>query len=774
MFQVFLIISLAFGLGFLSCFQFHWQELLALTILLATTVFFLIKNQRTGPWSVPLSAAILYFISMQLPDHECLVGNWSRGWTIFQGVHTLLAGVGLYLLVRLLLIKKPDLPDRIDLLGYTIFWVFTVLLGYVITVMITGHIQHLTVIIHPRLFLQITSVLAFYLLCRNVSLLPVSTRRYLYFGLVLMIGLILSINACTIIRVRTLYQSALAANEAGRYQEAYELFGRVLTGNKHLKWESWLREAYKSLGILSLRTGEIHSAEKQFQNALSFTRHDPIVLLGLATCQYQMGQHKEAMLSLRTMLQEPIDYEKLISSFQPPVVIMKHIAIILKEQKAYSHAQTIMVKTQERANDGELEYHLGDCYEQMGKKKLAVRHYQRSIDLDFVSPELYHRLGMIEFENNNMTKALQLARKAKMISPFYIDAYDLLEKIYQATGDEKRIATIKSTRQAYLPNQTLSLKTQNIELMGFRIEKNILKQGEPLIIYFYSRLLSDSTEKYEPIGLICGSGQNLYQRVVYNLLDRMHKDTRRFYRGDIIISRCFLDTVTFLPGLCTVSYFMPGDVEGDRRLKQMTLDEIDNDKFKSFVSVSILPHIYHKKNYGPHVVGHLCDPAQDQKYLNVYFYLANRYSLDIPTQFPPQAITASSMILISSLSFSEYLEQGEEIARIVVTDTDNQQWTWSVKAGIDSSEWAWDCPGMRFRHKRARIAHSWTVEMQGRSFEGHKYFSQYDFGRPIHIDTIKIQYVAPLGCLEVCNLIIQGLQRNLPKQIPTEIQKFSE
>lgn len=78
--------------------------------------------------------------------------------------------------------------------------------------------------------------------------------------------------------------------------------------------------------------------------------------------------------------------------------------------------------------------------------------------------------------------------------------------------------------------------------------------------------------------------------------------------------------------------------------------------------------------------------------------------------------------IVSSLANSTAVGDGEPVAEVVVGCASGEQWTTSLRAGLETAEWAYDRPDVRaaIRHARPPIAESWSGDGAA-GFDAHAY-----------------------------------------------------
>jgi len=96
---------------------------------------------------------------------------------------------------------------------------------------------------------------------------------------------------------------------------------------------------------------------------------------------------------------------------------------------------------------------------------------------------------------------------------------------------------------------------------------------------------------------------------------------------------------------------------------------------------------------------------------------ANRLVFKVPP------VTVDRIALVTNLSWSEHLPDGTTVARLIINVADGRVLEFPLRAGVDSSEWAYDRTDIRavIKHKRAEVAGSYDVQDSKQKYEGHTY-----------------------------------------------------
>jgi hypothetical protein len=166
------------------------------------------------------------------------------------------------------------------------------------------------------------------------------------------------------------------------------------------------------------------------------------------------------------------------------------------------------------------------------------------------------------------------------------------------------------------------------------------------------------------------------------------------------------------------------------------------------------------------VWGELTDPdatlrgnSREMDLLNVRYLLAQRKHIENPGTFAPATenygglrfatdnlglpnlsagkvlrftlppVKANRLALMSNLSWSENVPNGTTVGHVRLKTTDGASFDFTLHAGVDTAEWAYDRPDIRsrIRHNRPVVATSYAVEDQQNKYEGHSYLSSFEF-----------------------------------------------
>jgi hypothetical protein len=143
--------------------------------------------------------------------------------------------------------------------------------------------------------------------------------------------------------------------------------------------------------------------------------------------------------------------------------------------------------------------------------------------------------------------------------------------------------------------------------------------------------------------------------------------------------------------------------------------------------------------------------------------LSHRIDLPATTTNSP----ATKIGIVSLLECAPGLADGAEVARLLITDVNGRTETRSLRAGLDTSEWAFDCADVRpqVKHNRAPVFQSFPVERGGAICEGHKYLTWLPLKEPLNIRSIEFQWTGgPAGAISIkkVSLMDEAAARSYP------------
>lgn len=123
----------------------------------------------------------------------------------------------------------------------------------------------------------------------------------------------------------------------------------------------------------------------------------------------------------------------------------------------------------------------------------------------------------------------------------------------------------------------------------------------------------------------------------------------------------------------------------------------------------------------------------------------------------PSPVPANSVNIVSRLACAVAIKEGQEVARLLVTDVDGNVEQQGILAGRDSSEWSYDCASIKpnMAHQRAVVFSTFPAKMYDEPCEGHVYLAQFKLQNAKPISRIEIQSTLNSGAfvIEKINLL---------------------
>ena len=139
-----------------------------------------------------------------------------------------------------------------------------------------------------------------------------------------------------------------------------------------------------------------------------------------------------------------------------------------------------------------------------------------------------------------------------------------------------------------------------------------------------------------------------------------------------------------------------------------------------------------------------------------------------PRFLPTPFVAATEIRLASALSDAVGVVQGQVVAKIRVRLGSGQEIALPLRAGIDTAEWAYDRPDVRFRvaHKQAEILESFRGP--GGAFQGHRYRCVLPLGGRFYVDGFSLERANDWGALVVsrAGLFDAASRRSYPVSLP--------
>jgi hypothetical protein len=118
---------------------------------------------------------------------------------------------------------------------------------------------------------------------------------------------------------------------------------------------------------------------------------------------------------------------------------------------------------------------------------------------------------------------------------------------------------------------------------------------------------------------------------------------------------------------------------------------------------------------------------------------------------PPTPLRATTIAIVSRLACSQAVTDGEEVLRVLLTDSAGAVQTKTMLAGRDTSEWSYDCPTVtpQMKHGRAPIYSSFDAKMFDDSCTGHYYLATLKLDNLMDVSRIELQWVGRSGAMTI-------------------------
>jgi hypothetical protein len=113
----------------------------------------------------------------------------------------------------------------------------------------------------------------------------------------------------------------------------------------------------------------------------------------------------------------------------------------------------------------------------------------------------------------------------------------------------------------------------------------------------------------------------------------------------------------------------------------------------------------------------------------------------------PPATRATRLGLVGALACAVALSDGREFAQMTTTDATGAARVYSLRAGRDASEWAYDCTDVRptMQHGRAQVFRSYPAQRGAIKCEGHDYVAFVALAGAHEIKDVSLRWTGPPG-----------------------------
>jgi len=130
---------------------------------------------------------------------------------------------------------------------------------------------------------------------------------------------------------------------------------------------------------------------------------------------------------------------------------------------------------------------------------------------------------------------------------------------------------------------------------------------------------------------------------------------------------------------------------------------------------------------------------------------------------------ATSMAIISFLSYSKDIPQGTPVAEITLVDSSGRSLVFPVRAGIETSEWKRGKGAEEVKHGEARVASIWFGDTGGRN-----YFAEFRFEQTIEVREFRVRHLGSEAQLHIRSVALLNEQTGSFEPIPGDDRLWSE
>jgi len=214
----------------------------------------------------------------------------------------------------------------------------------------------------------------------------------------------------------------------------------IATYNKIIKIDSELPSVYNYIGLCYFELTDYENAEKYFKLAIEKFNDDfksqYEVYYNLGFTYQSMNNFSEAEKCYKKSMNLNDDYR----------FTYKNYGYLLFQNKEYKKSLNMFEKYNSFIEEAEVYNNIGIIYEEMGKKKLAIEAYEKSILTDKTYALAYNNLGVLYLNDKKYGDAGKLFDNAIKYDSSFVDAYNnyasvlVIDKQYNSALDLYRRA----------------------------------------------------------------------------------------------------------------------------------------------------------------------------------------------------------------------------------------------------------------------------------------------------------------------------------------------
>lgn len=129
---------------------------------------------------------------------------------------------------------------------------------------------------------------------------------------------------------------------------------------------------------------------------------------------------------------------------------------------------------------------------------------------------------------------------------------------------------------------------------------------------------------------------------------------------------------------------------------------------------------------------------------------------------------ATSLSIVSYLSFAKDIPQNTTVAELTLTGSDGSTLVFPLRAGVETAEWNRGKMQSNVQHESPRVASVWTGNTSGRN-----YYVELPFGRTVRLAGFSVRYLLPEGNLNIRSMALLNQQTGSFEPIPDDHRVWS-
>lgn len=222
-----------------------------------------------------------------------------------------------------------------------------------------------------------------------------------------------------IMDINKVFQSAFEYYQAGKLQQAKDLFKNILRKQP----ENLV--VLNFLGVIYYQLGHYDSAIGHIKKALNINPLDYDAWYNMGNALHKKGDLDEAVICFKKTIELKPNFAGAYNN----------LGNVVKNKGQINEAIFFYQKAIELTPDVAVPYsNLGNILQEKGQLDEAITYYQRAIQLNPVYAQAYYNLGNALQQKGQVDEVITYYQKAIQLSPVYAQAYYGLGTIFQEKG----------------------------------------------------------------------------------------------------------------------------------------------------------------------------------------------------------------------------------------------------------------------------------------------------------------------------------------------------